>query len=154
MSARLLADGLNEATYLLFAVTALYLASRALEGRSPLWFLAAGVSGGLAYLTRPEGALTVVALGLVLFALQALPPWRRPWRNLLLCGTSLAVGAAVIGGPLYLLSGRIVLKPAAAKVLETSEYNAPLVPEPPPEPDESLAPGQHRWPALGGLVAG
>src|SRR5262249_44105888 len=112
-----------------------YLAHRAFQSRSPLWFVCCGVSGGLAYLTRPEGALTVAATGSVFLALQALPGWRRPWKNVLLSVGSLAGGAALVAVPWVLVSGRGTLRPAAALVRETSEYNAPLVPEPPPEPD-------------------
>src|SRR5262249_41225516 len=122
-----------------------------LHSRSPVWFVLCGLSGGLAYLTRPEGALTVAATGLVLLALQAARGWRPPWGNVLLCGGSLAVGAAPGRVRRVRLGGRALLKPAAAKVLETSEYNAPLVPEPPPEPEEPTSRGPVRPGPLWGV---
>src|SRR5439155_24414039 len=50
-TSRVLADGLSEAVFLLFAVTALLLALRALRGSSTLLFLLCGLCSGLAYLT-------------------------------------------------------------------------------------------------------
>lgn len=52
----LLADGLSESTFLLFAVTGWWAGLRALRGSRPGWYFLCGVSGTLAYLTRPEGA--------------------------------------------------------------------------------------------------
>jgi 4-amino-4-deoxy-L-arabinose transferase-like glycosyltransferase len=109
-SCRVLSDGLSEATFLLLAVTALYFAARALSGRSPLLFGLCGLFGGLAYLTRPEGALIVAATGLVLLAMQLVRKHRRPWRNALVCGGSLSLTAILVGGPLVVITGKITVK--------------------------------------------
>ncbi len=146
--ARVLGDGLSEAAYLLFAVTALALAGAAVKRRSVWLFGLCGLSGGLAYLVRPEGALTVAAAGLVLLAAQAVAAWRTPWRRLLLCAGSLAVGAALVGVPSYALSGRLVMKPSG-KILEASETPPPLLPENVPGAKEPLSggatPGSPLW---------
>src|SRR5437868_4275151 len=73
VSARVMSDALSEATFLLFIATALSLAVRALRGQSAARFAWCGFFSGLAYLTRPEGALLVVATGLVLLAMQCSP---------------------------------------------------------------------------------
>ena len=67
-SGRVLADGLSESQFLLFAVTALWLAVVAFNRRSPWCFAGVGVFGALAFLTRLEGGLIVAATGLVLAA--------------------------------------------------------------------------------------
>ena len=56
-TARATADGLSEGVYFLFAVTAIWLAARALRTNSLVQFVLCGLACGLAYLTRPEGAL-------------------------------------------------------------------------------------------------
>src|SRR6266478_2867325 len=65
-TARVTADGLSEGVYFFFAVSALWLAARALRTNSLTTFVLCGLAGGLAYLTRPEGALVVAAAGLAL----------------------------------------------------------------------------------------
>src|SRR5439155_10473909 len=90
VSGRILADGLSEAVFLLFATSAMLWSVRALRRpRAGKDFALAGFFGGLAYLTRPEGALIVLATGLVLLAGQAVSGWRRSRRDLLLCGSAL-----------------------------------------------------------------
>src|SRR5579884_3271912 len=68
---RLLADGLSEPLFLLLTASALLCAVRALRGSALTWYGLAGLFSGLAYLTRPEGALTAAATGAVLLASQA-----------------------------------------------------------------------------------
>src|SRR5262249_55298346 len=62
--AHLLSDGLSESLFLLFSVTALLFAVQAVRGQSVARFALCGVFAGLAYLTRPEGALVVAATGI------------------------------------------------------------------------------------------
>ena len=77
-TARTTADGLSEGVFFLFAVTALWLAARALRTGSLTTFAMCGFAGGLAYLTRPEGALIVAATGIALVCIQMIPSLRRP----------------------------------------------------------------------------
>ncbi len=112
-SCRVLSDALSEATFLLFAATALYLAVRALRRPSPVLFALCGLFSALAYLTRPEGALIAAATGVVLLALQWTRHRRLAWRTVLACGASLAVATMLVGSPIYLATGKITLKPTA-----------------------------------------
>src|SRR5262249_24814017 len=66
-SGRVMPDGLSEPLFLLPACVALWLCVCGMRTRSPWAFAGAGLSAGLAYWTRPEGGLIVVATGLVLF---------------------------------------------------------------------------------------
>ena len=54
-SGRFIADGLSEATFLLFAATGLLMGLKGLRQRSSFHFALCGLFAGLAYLTRPEG---------------------------------------------------------------------------------------------------
>jgi hypothetical protein len=120
-SGRALSDGVSEATFLLFAVSGLYLAVRALRGNSPPCFALCGVCGALAYLTRPEGALIVGATGVVLLGMQAVHSWRRSWRQTILCGAALSLAAAVVSGPLPVVTGRLTVKNSGKMWLDAAE---------------------------------
>lgn len=122
-SCRVLSDGLSEATFLLFAATALYFAVRGLRGRSPWLFAGCGLFGALAYLTRPEGALIVGVTGVVLLAAQAVPGWRRRWANLAACAASLTLVTAVVGSPIYLATGRWTVKTTAGHVYKPIHHH-------------------------------
>jgi 4-amino-4-deoxy-L-arabinose transferase-like glycosyltransferase len=115
-SGRVFADGLSEGVFLLCAATALLGAVRAFRRHSPAWFALTGLFGGLAYLTRPEGALIVAATGLVLLAVQCVRSRRVPWRRFLAGGTALAVAALAVGGPLVAITGKLTPKPTANRV--------------------------------------
>jgi hypothetical protein len=117
-SCRVLSDGLSEATFLLLAVTALYFAVRALRRNSPVLFGLCGLFGGLAYLTRPEGAVIVAATGLVLLGMQLTRGGRRPWRRGLACGASLAGAALLVGGPLVVVTGKLTVKPSELRSVD------------------------------------
>jgi 4-amino-4-deoxy-L-arabinose transferase-like glycosyltransferase len=119
-SSRVLADGLSEALFLLFAASALLLAVRALRQASPLQFGLCGVFSGLAYFTRPEGALIVVSAGTVLLVAPLIRAWSLSWRTCLACGSSLALGALVTGGPLLGLTGHLTTKTSANQLLHVA----------------------------------
>jgi hypothetical protein len=115
-SARILSDGLSEGWFLFFSLTALYLALVALRRHSWHAFALCGAVSGLAYLTRPEGALVAAAALLVLAGLQ-LSPWRRPWRAAMSCAAALVAGAALVGGPYALTIGSMTIKPTGQILL-------------------------------------
>jgi hypothetical protein len=135
VSGRILADGLSEALFLLFASSALLWSGRALRRpRSPGAFALAGLFGALAYLTRPEGILIVLATGLVLLAGQAVQGWRRSRRDLLACTAALSLSALLLAGPYMAMIGRLTVKPSALRVMENHTAEAaPLTPEPSPQ---------------------
>jgi hypothetical protein len=117
VTGHLLSDGLSEALFLLLTATALLLAGLALHSGSWRRYALCGVFCGLAYLTRPEGALVLVATGLSLLGLQALPVWRRPWRRTLACGLTLTVAALATGSPYFLTIGGFSAKPSARQLM-------------------------------------
>jgi hypothetical protein len=111
VTARILSDALSEALYLFFVTVALLLAVRAFRSRSVWRFVFCGVLTGLAYWTRPEGALLVPAVGLVVLAVACVPSWRWPWKRLLNCGGAFGLTALVVGSPFVLITGRLTVKP-------------------------------------------
>jgi hypothetical protein len=117
VSGHALSDGLSEALFLLLTACALLSACQALRGRSAWRFAVCGAFCGLAYLTRPEGALLLAAVGLVLLGSQLAPAWRRRPGEFLRCGAALAVAAAAAGSPYYLATGQLTNKPSALQIL-------------------------------------
>jgi 4-amino-4-deoxy-L-arabinose transferase-like glycosyltransferase len=144
---RLLPDGLSEPLFLLFAVTSLVLSMRSLRTGSVLGFLLAGLTGGLAYLTRPEGVLLVSAAGLVLVAAQGVRRWHRPWLRCLACGTALLLGALVVGGPFAWCIGGLTKKNTAEIVIRKLTVNQPRSPvaQPPSHATAGFTPFAAWW---------
>jgi hypothetical protein len=130
-SGRVMADGLSEGTFLLLAATALWLGVIALRGRSKLLFGLAGLAGGLAYLTRPEGAAVVAATGAVLLGMQIKKAWRRSWSQMAICGVCLLAGWALIGGPFMAVTGKFTIKNTGNQILRPDkvESDAPTPPD-------------------------
>jgi hypothetical protein len=118
VSARVMSDALSEATFLLFIATALLFAVRAVQGNSLARFAWCGFFSGLAYLTRPEGALIVVAAGLVLIAMQCFSSWRQSWLHAIACGAALLVTVAAVGSPYVLVTGRLTNKPTPRRLFD------------------------------------
>lgn len=118
VSLEVTSDGLSEGFYLLMAVSSLCLTARALRTRS-LWRLGlAGFLGGLAYLTRPEGALVVLAAAATLLGIQwQLPEWRWPWRKVALGLTCLGLASLLSASPYLAVTGSFTKKPTARKML-------------------------------------
>jgi hypothetical protein len=119
-SGRLMGDGLSEPLFLFFAVSGLYLGFRALRTGSVPSFALCGFATGLAYLTRPEGALVGVATGLVLLGMQAVRAWRLPWKRWLKGGLALSASALILAGPFMAHIGGPTTKLSGKKLLETS----------------------------------
>jgi hypothetical protein len=130
-ASRVFADGLAEGVFLLLAATALLGAVRAFRAHSPAWFAVTGLFGALAYLTRPEGALVVAATALVLLGVQC-GRRRAPWRRFLACGSALAVTAAVVGCPIYAITGKVTVKPTPLSVIDSMIAPDPEGPALPP----------------------
>ena len=116
VSGRVLADALSEALFLLWMAAALLAAVHALRTRHVALFGLTGFLGGLAYLTRPEGAFVLAATGLVLLGWQLSAHWQ-PWQQVLKCGAVLTVAAAAVGGPYVFVLGRFTPKPTAHEIL-------------------------------------
>lgn len=128
-TARVTADGLSEGVFFLAVVSALWLLARALRSWSLLQFGIAGIVGGLAYMTRPEGALVVVAAALCLVLFQAAPHMRRPWRRVLASEACLLACALLTASPYYLTTGHFTNKPTP-RVMMGEKGLLPQAPDP------------------------
>ncbi len=117
---RLMADGLSEPVFLLWTSLAFLCATYGLRKGSPWWFAGVGLCGGLAYLTRPEGALVVAATGLVLVGLQAFARWHRPWLSLAQSAVLLTWGALTVAGPFVLIVGHLTTKNTALQIMQNN----------------------------------
>lgn len=115
-SGRILADGLSEGVFLLFAVTALALAMDAIRSGSVVRIGLAGAAGGLAYLTRPEGLLIPAAAAATLLGIQAVARWRRPWLTVVSQLAVLSCAALLVGAPYMAVIGGLTNKTAARDV--------------------------------------
>jgi hypothetical protein len=120
ISGRVMSDALSEATFLLFTATALLFAVRGMRRYSVGHFVCCGILAGLAYLTRPEGALIVLATGLVLVAMQFAPAWRKSWPRALICAAALVAAATAVGSPYILATGRVTNKPTPRRLWESA----------------------------------
>ena len=119
VSGYLFADGMSESLFLLWSASALYFGTIALrQGGRLLLFALSGLCGGLAYLTRPEGAFLVAAAGLVLLAGQFVQAWRRSWRGLVTRGGALAVGSLLCAIPFIACTGKLTVKPTGNAILD------------------------------------
>jgi hypothetical protein len=109
-SGKVMADGLSDTLFLLFACCALWLACLALRRGSRIAFALSGLAGGLAYLTRPEGALIIGVTGLVLLGVQLNRHWRRSWRVVFGDGVALSLAALAVMLPYMIVIGGITVK--------------------------------------------
>ncbi len=105
-----LSDGISEALFLFLVAMALWRGLLAVKLYRPLEFAWCGFWGGLAYLTRPEGALIVMAVSLTVVAMQLRARWRQPWTSFLKCGLSLGTSAAAVASIFFLTVGHFTTK--------------------------------------------
>jgi hypothetical protein len=122
---------------LLFTATALLFAVRGMRRYSAVHFVCCGILAGLAYLTRPEGALIVLATGSVLVAMQFVPAWRKSWPRALICAAALVAAATAVGSPYVLATGRVTNKPTPRRLWESAGLEE--------APEHSRAIEQDRW---------
>jgi 4-amino-4-deoxy-L-arabinose transferase-like glycosyltransferase len=127
-SGRIMADGLSEGVFLLFALSALAFAMHSLRVGSIVGFALAGAAGGLAYLTRPEGLLIPAAVGLTLLGMQAVRGWRRSWLSASACAAALTTAVLLVSGPYMLLIGGLTVKTTGNALMKdaTAELDRPI----------------------------
>lgn len=113
ISGRVTADVLSEGLFLLLVAGALWAAVVAVRRHSWLLYGVCGLLSGLAYLTRPEGAVVAAAAGLVLAGCQIAPSWRQPWWSACGAAACLCLGLALAGGPYVAVIGRLTGKQTA-----------------------------------------
>jgi len=115
--AQVTSDGLSDGLFLLLLATGLLFGVQALNRRSVARLFLCGLATGLAYLTRPEGALVAVATVFVLALSQALPACRWPWRRAAVGVVALGLGALVCAGPYMAVIGALTVKPSARRMV-------------------------------------
>jgi 4-amino-4-deoxy-L-arabinose transferase-like glycosyltransferase len=127
-AARVMSDALTESVFLLFVTLTLWLACRALDQRRLLPWLAVGISGGLAYLARPEGALALIAVGLVMTGWQ-IGRRDQSWIRLGWQTSGLCTGAVLAMAPYMLVIGGVTNKATGIDVLHADlRFNPSPVP--------------------------
>jgi hypothetical protein len=119
VAARVTADALSEGTFLLYGIASLLLAVWALRARSPRWFALSGLTGGLAYLTRPEGAVIVLTAMLMLTAMLFLKTWKRGWWKAGQCAAALITACLIVVGPYWWSIGGLSVKPSVHHMLDS-----------------------------------
>jgi len=92
-----LSDGVSESLFCLWIASALLFAVRGMQTLRARLFVLSGMFAGLAYLTRPEGALAAAAAGCALCLAQACRTTRRPWRVWSGAMAGLTASAALVG---------------------------------------------------------
>lgn len=124
---RLFADGLTESLFLLMVLVTVLMGYVSLRGAYWWQYGLCGLSGGLAYLVRPEGALFPVAVGLVLVG-GRLARGAGSW---LPQAMALALGFLLVAAPFVAVVGKLTSKPTANRVLTADQVSAPLPPASP-----------------------
>ncbi len=119
--ARITADALTEGTFLLLAAMALLFAAWGFQKRAWGWFAMCGLAGGLAYLTRPEGALLILCTALILVGPLFSRDCKSHWQPTVLCTGSLGLTTLLIVAPYWMIIGRLTPKPTANQILASAE---------------------------------
>jgi hypothetical protein len=112
-----LSDGISETLFLLLVASALLHGVQALNGGGVVRFAACGFFGGLAYLTRPEGAMVPAAVGLILLAMAVVPAWRLPWRRHVTSAAALLITTVAVGSVYVYATGKITNKLSVEMVI-------------------------------------
>jgi hypothetical protein len=120
-SGRVMPDGLTEPVFLLLAASALLFACKGVRTAHWGWYALAGLTTGLAYLTRTEGLLLAAVTALVLLGMQISRTWRRNWWTVGRCELSLILATLLVAGPFMLLIKGVSLKPALGRMLDPSK---------------------------------
>ncbi len=119
INAHHLTDGLSEPLFVLLVAVALLQGVKAFSMRSAPRFAACGLASGLAYVTRPEGALVAAAAGIVLIGMQAIRSQRSSWRYLAGCASALLIGWVAVGSVYILATGHLTNKQTSvARVID------------------------------------
>ncbi len=143
-SGKIMGDALSDTLFLLFACSGLWLSAVALRRRSAWLFAATGLAGGLAYWTRPEGALIVAAAGLVLLGMQKSRQWRQAWRKVLLQGSVLSLTSLAVVAPYMLLIGGLTVKNTPNLMMNQQRPDADWENHLRPHPRPPAEPQTHR----------
>jgi 4-amino-4-deoxy-L-arabinose transferase-like glycosyltransferase len=131
---RVTADGLSDGMQLLWIACGVWAALIAVQRGRPAWLAACGAAIGLAYLTRPEGALLGVAVLLTLAAMQLTRSYRWPWPRMLAGSAGLVWCAAAFIAPYVAVKDGLFTKKNSFRVMvgmrTLAANDAPLSSEP------------------------
>jgi 4-amino-4-deoxy-L-arabinose transferase-like glycosyltransferase len=117
INAQLLSDGLSEPVFLVFVVAGLLQGVHAIRDRRIERCALTGLFTGLAYLTRPEGALILPAFLGMLLLLQLRAGTRCSWKRFFLCSAALLATAMLVGSIYVAATGHITNKLSALGIL-------------------------------------
>jgi hypothetical protein len=141
VSGHILSDALSEPLFLLLMTTALCLAIRGLRLQSTRPLILCGACGGLAYITRPEGAVLIMTVALFLCLLPLVAGRRYAWRGALRHAAGVVVPALMIGAPYALVIHGFTNKPSE-EIVKPGRHEAarPTRTEPKPGPSCGAVP--------------
>ncbi len=126
-SNQILSDAISEPLFLSMVCFSLFFAIRAFQWQSIWRFAVAGIFCGLAYLTRPEGALLLPVIGAMFLWIRWVPAWNMSWRRWLQGAVAFVVCATVIGSTyVYASGGRITNKLSPLEILRKLHDVDPL----------------------------
>jgi hypothetical protein len=117
-----LADGISEALFLLLAASTLLQAVRAFNERSLPRFVLCGLLCGLTYLTRPEGAMILLVVLVVLGAAPFVSTWRLSARRCIASAAALTVTSLLVCSLYVYATGRITNKLSALQVIDVLRH--------------------------------
>ena len=123
VSSHVMSDALSEASFLLFITMALLLAGAGLAPEFGLEMRPLRLLQWTGVSRAPEGALALVAVGMVLLGMQLHGAWRRSWSRLCVCGLSLVIGAVAVGGPYAWVIGSFTNKPTPKEILKSARLD-------------------------------
>jgi hypothetical protein len=138
--AQVTSDGLSDGLFLLMLTLGLMFGVQALRRQAPWRFVPSGLFIGLAYLTRPEGALVGVALLLVLLGVQCRSALRWPRIKWSQGVAGLVASAAVVALPYMTTIGGLTVKPATRFIFKKDYYSLPPAVAPRGKLEETRAP--------------
>ena len=107
-----LSDGISDPLFLLLITFAFLFAVLALRRQGIFYFIGSGLFCGLAYLTRPEAALVLVTVLLVLGMRQMIPLWKIKGRAALVGALALTLPALAVGSLYFGFTHRFSNKPS------------------------------------------
>ncbi|MCD6352838.1 MAG: glycosyltransferase family 39 protein, partial [Proteobacteria bacterium] len=120
-------DVLSDPTFLFFFILAFYLGTETITkgGKSSRWSMGAGLSSGLAYLTRPEGILVIVLL-MVWYFSEWIFGQKKRVTSTLSAMAALLLAFFVFAGPYIIFikmhtgNWQISMKPSISKIFKSS----------------------------------
>jgi hypothetical protein len=112
-----LSDGISEAWFLLLTSSAYVCILQAMRKQQATYFALGGLFCGLAYLTRPEGAMVLASAVLVLWGCQVVPGWRKSWQSTLRHSLVLTLSGLAVGSLYFGFTHKFTNKPSIKQIM-------------------------------------